>query len=591
MNNLKSDIYKLSKALLKEIDCDLSDIELAAIVTYSILNKGYCKGAYNYINLTKNIYDEYAVGHLELNEIYGYTNQKVNSTLISFNKKDSDFFNTEANVLDWSNLIINNKEKEYLNRFNDIIRNKFNNFFPEIIKLNEEENNKEIFELIIEKFFTKKDNCFFKLLQHIIPNKFSENEYENFKNKYKIKNYNRLETNENISRTDISLILEDISSYNQRRTLEKAFSPDHYDYMIIDECLDKMKINKKDLKDFRKSNKYKDSFLEKVDIVIDENLTVEDKILTLVKSSSKMKLNAIELSNFFDKLMNNLTVEDIEEKYKKEINLIENKIYKKYPDLLKNINNLDINLKNITTSENNEYGNYLNYYEKNPNIIEFHMNNGAYSNYETCVISGITAPGYSHTWADENEDYVEIRNSLEVIALLNVKKDRKFQSRLSYQDLDNIKCYKIYSLDILNRDDLNINVVKISLKNILEEIKDKDTILVHDFIRSPKFTENQKEKLKNAMKEIEEDYKDIIFIDEHPNGDDRLILRLKSQLMKMVENKIIDFKTAIEVNKEMNFNNIEVKKLNNLDTYVNEEQATNLINSMINKKQKIKLKV
>lgn len=595
MNNLKSDIYKLSKSLLKEIECDLSDIELAAIVTYSILNKGYCKGAYDYINLTKNIYDEYAVGHFSLSEIYGCTNQRVNSTLISFNKKDSDFFNTEANELDWVNIVISNKEKEYLNKLNNIIKNNYNNFYSEIIKLNEEEDNKELFELLIEKNHTKKENCFFKLLENIIPNKFFENEYENFQNKYRIKNYFRLNPNESVSITEIRSIVDNIFEYNHKKIILKAFDSENDDYIIIAECLDNMNINKKDLKEFRNSNKYKDSLLEKLDIVLYENISIEDKLIKLISYSLKMKLNAIELSVFFDKIISNLTVEDIKNKYKKEIDLIENKIYKKYPDLLKDINNININLTNIKTSEICEYKNYLNYYEKNPNVIEFHMKNGNYSNSETCVISGIAEPGYEHNWynsnSNEEENYVELRNSLEVISLFKVKKDRNFQSRLSYENLNNVKCYKLYSLDILNREDIDINIIKISLKNILEEIKNKEIILVHDFIRSPKFTEDQKEKLTNVMKEIEEEYKDIIFIDEHPNGDDRLLLTLKSQLIELIDHGKINFKTAIDVNKELNFNNIEVKKLSNIDTYVKEEQAMDCINSIMNKKQKIKLKV
>lgn len=87
MKDLKTEIYEITKEISKNLD--INSEELASISLYSILNKGYSKGAYDYLYLSKNIYDEYILMHSELNNVYGFTNQRLSEQTIYFDGEES----------------------------------------------------------------------------------------------------------------------------------------------------------------------------------------------------------------------------------------------------------------------------------------------------------------------------------------------------------------------------------------------------------------------------------------------------------------------------------------------------------------------
>ena len=591
MNNLKNDIYNLSTKILENTSYDISDIELSALALYTILNKGYCKDAYSYIVLIKNIYDEYSLGNRRLSNIYGVTYQNISEDLISFNNNDFLFnINTE---LVFNNIVLSEKEKEYLIKFTDILKeNKDNliNLVEDIKKLNTDIESNHFYELILK--YKSDSNSTLKIIEAVTESGLTPEEWLSFLNKYKITNHKRF-SERGLIFSNISEILPDNMCYKEKELISKIIKEkdptEKYVNLIMKETLDYMNINEKDLNKFIKSSKYKNSFLEKINISMNNNLELKEKLILILDEKVKFKTNIEKLIEDLNKSINNETYEDLYLKYSKEIKLIENEVYKKYPDLLKNINETDMKF-NVLDVTNDKYNNYTDYYEKNSNVIDFHFDKdtGRKKLY-TSLISGISMPGYfkSYHKSTENEIYFELRNSLEVIALLEIKKVKTLENRLTYDYMSNLNVIKMADFDILKREDLDINLLTSLIKEFLNKMKEEKLVVFSDILNTPKVNKSEKLKIQNILKEIEKDYKDIIFINGTPTDEDDIIMKFRYQLLLLVNNKKISFEKALEINKEITLNNKEVKKINR-ERYIERDEVSSGLNSIINDLQKRK---
>lgn len=591
MNNLKNDIYNLSTKILENKSYDISDIELSALALYTILNKGYCKDAYSYIVLTKNIYDEYSLGNRRLSNIYGVTNQNISEDLISFNNNDFLFnINTE---LVFNNIVLSEKEKEYLIKFTDILKeNKDNliNLVEDIKKLNTDIESNHFYELILK--YKSDSNSTLKIIEAVTESGLTPEEWLSFLNKYKITNHKRF-SERGLIFSNISEILPDNMCYKEKELISKIIKEkdptEKYVNLIMKETLDYMNINEKDLNKFIKSSKYKNSFLEKINISMNNNLELKEKLILILDEKVKFKTNIEKLIEDLNKSINNETYEDLYLKYSKEIKLIENEVYKKYPDLLKNINETDMKF-NVLDVTNDKYNNYTDYYEKNSNVIDFHFDKDTErKKLYTSLISGISMPGYfkSYHKSTENEIYFELRNSLEVIALLEIKKVKTLENRLTYDYMSNLNVIKMADFDILKREDLDINLLTSLIKEFLNKMKEEKLVVFSDILNTPKVNKSEKLKIQNILKEIEKDYKDIIFINGTPTDEDDIIMKFRYQLLLLVNNKKISFEKALEINKEITLNNKEVKKINR-ERYIERDEVSSGLNSIINDLQKRK---
>lgn len=589
MNNLKNDIYNLSKELLENKSYDISDIELSALTLYTILNKGYCKDAYSYMVLTKNIYDEYSLGNRRLSNIYGVTNQSVSADLISFNSNDN-FLNMNT-VLAFNNVILNEKEKEYLIKFTNILKeNKDNliNLVKDIQKLNTDIESNHFYELLLKN---KADsNSTLKIIEAISESGLTKEEWLSFLNKYKIVNHRRF-NERGIKFSNISEILPDNMCYKEKdlisRIITKTEPTGKLFNSIMEETLLYMNLNEKNVNEFIKSPRYKNSFLEKINIAMNNKLDLKDKLILILNEKFKLKINIEELIEDLNKSINNETYEELYLKYSNEIKSIENAVYKKYPDLLKNINETDMKF-NVLDITNDKYNNYTDYYQKNSNIIDFHYNkDNDRKNIYTSVISGISMPGYFNSWqpSTENEIYFEVSNSLEVIALLEIKKLESMENRLTYDYMSNLNIFKMADFDILKREDLDINVLSSLIKEFLNTMKEDEMVVYSNILNTPKIAKAEKTKIQNILKEVEKDYKDIIFINSNPSIEDEIIMKFRYQLLLLVNNKDISFKKALEINKEITLNNKEVKKFNP-EEYIEADKVRISLNSIINDLQK-----
>lgn len=589
MKNLKNDIYNLSKKLLKNKSYDISDIELSALTLYTILNKGYCKDAYSYIVLTKNIYDEYSLGNRRLSNIYGVTNQSIAADLISFNSNDN-FLNINTG-LSFNNVILNEKEKEYLINFTNILKeNKDNliNLIKDINKLNTDIESNHFYELLLKN---KADsNSTLKIIEAITESVLTKEEWLSFLNKYKIVNYRRF-NERGIKFSNISEILPDNMSYKEKDLISRIITETEPTKKLVNTVMEEtllyMNLNEKDVNEFIKSSRYKNSFLEKINIAMNNKLDLKEKLILILEEKFKLKINIEDLIEDLNKNINNETYEDLYLKYSKEIKSIEIEVYKKYPDLLKNINETDMKF-NVLDIANDKYNNYTDYYQKNSNVIDFHYNkDNDHKKLYTSVISGISMPGYFNSWqpSTENEIYFELRNSLEVIALLEIKKEDAMENRLTYDYMSNLNIFKMADFDILKREDLDINVLSSLIKEFLNKMKEDEMVVYSDILNTTKIAKAEKTKIKKILKEVEKDYKDIIFINSNPSIEDEIIMKFRYQLLLLVNNKDISFKKALEINKEITLNNKEIKKFNP-EEYIEADKVRIGLDSIINDLQK-----
>lgn len=67
MKNLKNDVFDICKRYCTKKELDIEASELAALTIYSIIQKGYFKGSYDFVRLYKNEFNELVLGYESIN--------------------------------------------------------------------------------------------------------------------------------------------------------------------------------------------------------------------------------------------------------------------------------------------------------------------------------------------------------------------------------------------------------------------------------------------------------------------------------------------------------------------------------------------
>lgn len=589
MTDLKTEVYEISKKISKNKNLDITPEELASISLYSILNKGYSKGAYDYLYLSKNIYDEYILMHSELNNVYGFTNQTLPEKTIYFESDETIQKNSNIKFLKEEDYIYSKKLIEIIEKNNE--KNNIISMLNEIKELNEIDDNRFLFEKFITNNKRKyKDNFTLLFLSSSFDGLEDEEEFK-FESKNKVKNYSRGQKSE---------ILEKFLEYKERdfilkilRGLSEKDIKEGYEDVFKFDYVKTKKIRENDF--YYNNSKLK--FLDEVIKIKNKDINNNLDILKLLYSNfQSFKVN-IDVDTRIFKENNKMLDKDILNLYKEEIKEVEEYIFKKYPDLNNSFNDVKLNSNKILINVNEKYGesvkdinNFADYYYKNPSFNDIHLKNGYHSSASTTVISGIAEAGYSYfsygSQIDKDEIYYENRNSLEITSIVKVYVDRALDNNYNYETFKNLKNIKIYSVDFLKREDFDIKSIKNSFENIIKDFG--DLIIVHDFINSPRINEIDQIKLDNMMIELEKENVNSFFLNENVSrcsNDFRVRKDLKLIILKNLEDGLITYKEALEINKSITIESSIVQKYKD-GIYNKKETFESDINEIIENKIK-----
>lgn len=581
MKNLKSEVLNICKRYCKVNELDISESELASLSIYSMLQKGYFKDSYNFIRLYKNEYNEFVMGYKGLSNIQGVTNSTVSGAIIRIDKKDNEM---SIATPDKEDLLLKEKEVLYLNSFIEIMeKNKsFNDFIKDLNKLNNRSlENKYIYKSlynILDNDSYGEEISLKSILDFFVEPLLNEEELENFNSSCKTNLMNFIGSDEKNLSYIYGNVLEKLTGIKNYKDIRKLYISGKSNEDLIKYCIDNNIIDK-DIDYIRKNTFiYDKSILKVIDNNMIDNLEyyINDKRFESIKKYNKIKI---------EEFLINENESEIFFKYKKDIDIIEKNIYKKYPLLKESYISLTSVPSDIEKSSPKNTTEILN------DTVFLDLNYNDETNFS--IINGLTTISYMNKRSEYREsDYkLKLNNGLENTAIFDIVINNDLD-RYKSGAFNNLKVLNIFNLCFLNRKDINLKDIKNGIQNIVNST-DKNTIIAFEFTDANGYSKYNVKVFNNLMKDIINENKDRLFCSK---GITTEIFPYELRNLKV--------HTAVQLDKEKISYNETVKIFNYFDTLKKEEidSLSKLletdqneyhlkINLVINKNKSKKLKV
>lgn len=577
MKNLKEEIFKISRKYCEKNKIDIIDSELAALTLNFILKNGYFKNSFDYLRLSKNEYDEYCLFHLKLNNVNGLVNNTAKNEVLLMNKNDSDL---SANIPEVEDFIYNKSEVDYLSKLRNILINSdnFKDLINKFINLNEE-NFENIFNFKkINEIFKLKESLNIIKIMNVFLNEIKEEQETELIKRLKIKDY-KFADNQYTNYV-----------YEQKKIISYLFK----DFIIaakkskeeaINYCL-KKEIIPSNYNDLRKKDfLYNESILKIIDNCdFNNNIDIlnhflDDKFNSL-KSLMIMKI---------EEIMDNECEFKIYNKYKKEVDAISNVIYKKYPNLKENFNNVDFKIGEIESLNKNKVKELF----KDSTFLEIYDNKMTKN--KTAVINGLNSFEYynSRNKFEEYEFYLKVSNEFEIISIFDIRMKKLGKLNDYKHSFENIKEMKIFGIDYIYKKDLNMNIIKEAMTKVINLV-DNNTVLTYEFADANSILESDKIILKNMFNEILKDNNKILTIDTHRDLENEGLYNkklIKYEALNYLENGLKKYEDLIPVFKKIE--NIKKEDLENITFTEREIEIKKIVRNLFeeSKTNKIKNKV
>jgi len=578
MPNIKKMIFKESQKISAKTDLDITPEELANLALYKFLNLPYFNDVHNFVKMHYNVFDEITLGLPPLNNVKGYSNDTIKSFVIQMNKED-----LQPEKIEYKDQILNKQEYKLFKSFMDDLNSSKD--IDELIKKIEIHETTTPFYLNIIMNITNtesyKGNKLIRALE-----RYSEYKYEDSVEEFKFENLSKTTQYRSIRS------LGDINDFAYDHYSLKGFSKKSFEEIMeavnqrdIDAITGIANFFKEGLARFHETHpeQYEKSIFKIFKEISDPKLR-DKAAFNLNYFESERKV----LNNDYKKLLQNGTCEEILEKYNNQINDIINKISKKYPQILGNVEDQDYTINRFVYMKNEEKVSFI---KKESPLEIFHAN---YTELEYRSIRGIRF--FKNEYRADEGFYIGANNGLEDIAAA----DGYFMDNISFNgnrgDLKNIRLSRITEVGR----DINIQVKQDLIENAIKLAQELKCIFVYDIMeRDHKAQNDFNNQMAQCITNLKKKYPDVIFFNDCIMLDEKSYLEstIKSELLTRLYKENIPYEKIISANNELEkyFKTedfIESSKLNysgRMGSIKNREQLEVIISNVSKNKIKNKL--
>lgn len=362
---IKDIIYKEAS----NIKTDIFPSELASIALFKILKSSYFENQYDFIQLNKTDQGLIGISTGALNSIENLSNSEIHSMSVNFENNGENIIGINENAKSFSKILTRN-QLDLFERFINILKES-KDLFEIKDKVDEEliKNRRFIYELnkISDYNSSISPNNILTILM-IVSNHEIDKEYE-FDNKIEYKNISMYNNKDSFNLGyELSKLIgnnvKDLINFDSKDTYKMIIEKNIDDLLgkgFIQKDLEKKYSNLTNsedkiefIKDIKKNKKiYETSILK----ALLESNNFTDKLLKVLNKSYL----SFQVEKYLDdneyKVEKN-TIEDLYQKYNKEIELIEAAVYKEFPTLKNNNKNYEIEFKIVKNDKNNSYSSF-----------------------------------------------------------------------------------------------------------------------------------------------------------------------------------------------------------------------------------------
>jgi hypothetical protein len=552
MPNIKKTIYREAKKIAKTTELDITPEELASLTLFKVMNLPYFENVNDFLSLHYNIFDEISVGNIPLNNVKGYTNSNLSSFVVKMDMKESVEYK-----FDVTNQILKKEHHELLKDFINIINTAES--FDDLMKKIEKKQDKDVIYLNKLMKITSSSSYDGSKLVRAIEDLISYDEKKammdefNFERHHKLNYYRRSHLNSNrsidfvfdnyqvkdASRKPLSEVITNL------RPHDVAYFTGIQGYKLED--LDKFEKNHPD--------QYNNSLYK----IFKENETQAARskaAFELFHFSKEVKI----FTKMYKKMIENNTAEHLIEKYNDDIQKIIKVLAKNYPQITKNRQDSECEIKTFTFNTASQKDSFIN--KEHP--LEIFQ-----SEYKDICYPSVRGFGfYKQYYRAENGIYVSAHNGLEEIASVEGYERNDCSAGGHRMQIKNFRINRLYDAGR----DLDIATKQTVIEEFVKMAEEKKCPFVYDiFERDHPAQEQFNNDMRVVIKNLQEQYKDVIFINDGVGLNDKEALSrdMKCEVISTLVNNNIDYDKILLANKYLEnfFKKDSFNELANLDYF------------------------
>ena len=556
MPNIKNIIYEAAKTITSVNELDITAEELASLALYKVMNMPYFEGSNDFLTLHYNVFDELAIGNVDLNKVKGYTNGNVNSFVVIMDTTDH-----VSSKIEDTKKILKQSEKVILQKFIDII-NTSNTIQETINKIVEIEKEDPLFlnkAMNITGDFSYSGNDIIRVISQLTPYSADESHQEYIlEAQSKIEHYR--------GTRGFSSSVRDIcfDSYNLRELSGKPFSEIIEQVRDLESLTGLTDVSKEMLEKFHLS--HPDEYAKSLYKILKENESQETRSI-LAFDFFKFNASKRELNKKVKQLLANSSAEEVMGQYDKPIQSLLKTVADIYPQVTQKLSETPYEIKTFIFNTEDEKEDFI---EKEC-PLEIYQDEYMSLDYRT--IKGNSF--YKQFHRQHSGIYISANNGLEDI-LGSEGSHRKEVNAGGYRiPLDNIRVSRIYEAGR----DISIAIKQNVIEAYVKMASEQKICFVYDIIeRGQKIDSKFNSDLRQVIEELEKKYPDVIFINDGIKFDNKESLKtdMQADLLATMAAQDIPYHKLLMVNKKINefCNSDEFERVATLDYFDRKRDTT-----------------
>lgn len=556
MPNIKNIIYEAAKTITSVNELDITAEELASLALYKVMNMPYFEGSNDFLTLHYNVFDELAIGNVDLNKVKGYTNGNVNSFVVIMDTTDH-----VSSKIEDTKKILKQSEKVILQKFIDII-NTSNTIQETINKIVEIEKEDPLFlnkAMNITGDFSYSGNDIIRVISQLTPYSADESHQEYIlEAQSKIEHYR--------GTRGFSSSVRDIcfNSYNLRELSGKPFSEIIEQVRDLESLTGLTDVSKEMLEKFHLS--HPDEYAKSLYKILKENESQETRSI-LAFDLFKFDASKRELNKKVKQLLANPSAEEVMEQYDKPLQSLLETVADVYPQVTQQLSETPYEIKTFIFTTEDEKEDFI---EKE---CPLEIYQDEYISLDYRSIKGNSF--YKQFHRQHNGIYISANNGLEDI-LGSEGSHRKEVNAGGYRiPLDNIRVSRIYEAGR----DISLEIKQNVIESYVKMASEQKICFVHDIIeRGQKIDSKFNNDLRQVIEALEKKYPDVIFINDGIKFDNKESLKtdMQADLLATMAAQDIPYHKLLMVNKKINefCNSDEFERVATLDYFDRKRDTT-----------------
>lgn len=570
MPNIKKTIYREAKKIAKTTELDITAEELASLTLFNVMNLPYFENVNDFLSLHYNIFEEISVGNMPLNNVKGYTNSNLPSFVVQMDMKESVEYK-----FDVENQILKKEHYELLKDFINIVNTAQS--FDDVLSKVEKKQETDVMYLNKLMKITSSSSYEGSKLIRAIDDLISYDEKKSIIEEFNFERHHKLNYYRNrhgFSNKSISFVFD---NYTIKEASRKPFNETINDLRAHDvEYFTGIKGYKlEDLATFEK--KHPEQYQNSLYKVFKENETQSARskaAFELLHFKKEVKI----FTKMYKKTMENNTAENLIEKYNDDIQKIIKVVAKNYPQITKNRQDSECEIKTFIFNTASQKDSFVN--KEQP--LEIFQ-----SDYKDISYPSVRGFGfYKQYYRAESGIYVAAHNGLEEIASVEGYDRNDFTAGGHRIPLRNFRINRVYDAGR----DIDIDMKQRVIEEFVKMANEKQCPFVYDiFERDHPAQEQFNNDMRVAIKNLQEKYKDVIFVNDGVGLNDKEALErdLKSEVISTLVNNNIDYNKILLADQylEKFFKTESFNELANLDYF--ERKKSSLTEKVVSEALKI----